>query len=232
MVQVVGRKLPVGAEVVPGGVHFRVWAPLRKTVEVVFRGDPAGFPLQPEPSGYFSGLVQGASTKSLYKYRLDQQGEYPDPASRFQNQGPDHWSQVIDPVEFQWTDESWPGITPRRQVIYEMHIGTFTREGVWEAALLELPHLVKTGVTVLEIMPVAEFPGRFGWGYDGVQPFAPTRLYGQPDDFRRFVDRAHALGLGVILDVVSTTLVRWEIISPSSPRTTSLKVAAQTGGPP
>ena len=113
MVEAIERKLPVGAEVVPGGVHFRVWAPLRKAVEVVFCGDPASFQLQPEPSGYFSGLVQGARAKSLYKYRLDQQGEYPDPASRFQTQGPDYWSQVIDPAEFQWTDESWRGLTQR-----------------------------------------------------------------------------------------------------------------------
>jgi len=202
MAEVVGRRLPVGAEVVPGGVHFRVWAPLRKTVEVVLHGDPNSFPLQSEPSGYFSGLVQSARAQSLYKYRLDQQEEYPDPASRFQPPGSDHWSQVIDPAGFQWTDGNWHGITPPGQVIYELHIGTFTREGTWEAALPELPYLVETGVSVLEIMPVAEFPGRFGWGYDGVQPFAPTRLYGEPDDFRRFVDRAHALGLAVILDVV------------------------------
>src|SRR5215472_12959477 len=97
MAEVVGRRLPVGAEVVPGGVHFRVWAPLRKTVDVVFRGDPTSFPLQPEPSGYFSGLISGACAQSLYKYRLDRQAEYPDPASRFQILGPDHWSQVIDP---------------------------------------------------------------------------------------------------------------------------------------
>jgi maltooligosyltrehalose trehalohydrolase len=202
MVDVTGRKLPVGAEVMPGGVHFRVWAPLRKTVEVVLRGDPNRFLLQPEPSGYFSGLVQSARVQSLYKYCLDQEGQYPDPASRFQPEGPDHWSQVIDPDRFEWTDEGWRGITPRGQVIYEMHIGTFTQEGIWQTALIELPHLVETGVTVVEIMPVAEFSGRFGWGYDGVQPFAPTRLYGEPDDFRRFVDRAHALGLAVILDVV------------------------------
>src|SRR5947199_58418 len=88
------------------------------------------------------------------------------------------------------------------QIIYEMHIGTFTREGTWEAAIRELPELAAAGITVLEVMPVADFTGQFGWGYDGVDLFAPTRLYGGPDDFRRFVDRAHALGLGVILDVV------------------------------
>ena len=196
------RKLPVGAEVVPGAVHFRVWAPVRKKVEVVLHGEPGSFPLQPEPFGYFAGLVQSARVGSLYKYRLDDEGDYPDPASRFQPQGPDQWSQVVDPAQFAWTDHNWRGVAPAGQVIYEMHIGTFTREGTWLSAITELPHLAATGVSVLELMPVGEFPGRFGWGYDGVHPFAPTRLYGEPDDFRRFVDRAHALGLGVILDVV------------------------------
>jgi maltooligosyltrehalose trehalohydrolase len=109
---------------------------------------------------------------------------------------------VIDPRGFPWTDRDWHGCGLEGQVLYEMHIGTFTREGTWEAATRELPALADLGITVLEVMPVADFPGRFGWGYDGVNLFAPTRLYGSPDEFRRFVDRAHALGLGVILDVV------------------------------
>jgi maltooligosyltrehalose trehalohydrolase len=190
----------------PGGVHFRVWAPARKKVEVELRGEPGRFPLQPEPCGYFAGLVQGARVGSLYKYRLDDEGEYPDPASRFQPQGPDEWSQVVDPAQFPWTDQDWRGIALHGQVIYEMHVGTFTREGTWQSAVTELPHLAATGVSVLGLMPVGEFPGRFGWGYDGVHPFAPTRLYGEPDDFRRFVDQAHAVGLGVIL--TSSTITR------------------------
>jgi maltooligosyltrehalose trehalohydrolase len=108
----------------------------------------------------------------------------------------------VDPGRFEWTDAGWRGAGPRGQVLYEMHIGTFTPEGTWESAARELGALAETGITLLEVMPVAEFPGRFGWGYDGVGLFAPTRLYGDPDAFRRFVDRAHALGLGVILDVV------------------------------
>ena len=127
---------------------------------------------------------------------------YPDPASRFQPQGPHGPSEVIDPSAFAWTDRGWRGVGVTGQVIYEMHVGTFTPEGTWEAAARELPELADLGVTVLEVMPVADFPGRFGWGYDGVNLFAPTRLYGRPDDLRRFVDRAHAAGLGVILDVV------------------------------
>jgi maltooligosyltrehalose trehalohydrolase len=109
---------------------------------------------------------------------------------------------MIDPRRFAWTDFAWPGVSLEGQVIYEMHVGTFTPEGTWQAALDRLPELARLGITVLEVMPVADFPGRFGWGYDGVNLFAPTRLYGAPDDFRRFVDRAHALGVGVILDVV------------------------------
>jgi maltooligosyltrehalose trehalohydrolase len=139
----------------------------------------------------------------LYRYRLDG-GEtlLPDPASRFQPHGPHGPSQIVDPAAFGWSDADWPGIHIDGQVIYEMHIGTFTREGTWSAAVRQLEELATAGITVLELMPVNEFPGRFGWGYDGVDFFAPTRLYGNPDDFRRFVDTAHAFGLGVILDVV------------------------------
>lgn len=206
----VRRRLPVGAEVLPGGgVHFRVWAPRRRKVEVVLEGGPGygGGPLAveltPEGAGYFSGETREARAGTLYRYRLDDGGDlYPDPASRFQPEGPHGPSQVVDPAGFRWTDQGWRGLPLEGQVIYEMHLGTFTREGTWESACRELPELASTGVTVLEVMPVAEFPGRFGWGYDGVDLFAPTRLYGQPDDFRRFVDRAHAVGLAVILDVV------------------------------
>jgi maltooligosyltrehalose trehalohydrolase len=109
---------------------------------------------------------------------------------------------VIDPGTFTWSDDGFRGAELRGQIIYEMHIGTFTREGTWAAAARELPELARLGISLLEVMPVADFPGRFNWGYDGVNLFAPTRLYGRPDDFRRFVDEAHRLGIGVILDVV------------------------------
>lgn len=197
------RRLSIGAEALPsGGVHFRVWAPRRRTVEVVIEGG-SSFALQPEPAGFFAGLVDAAGAGARYRFRLDG-GEqlYPDPASRFQPAGPHGPSQVIDPNHFTWTDRAWRGVHLPGQVVYEMHIGTFTPAGTWAAAMRELDELARLGVTVLEVMPVADFPGRFGWGYDGVNLFAPTRLYGEPDDFRRFVDRAHALGLGVILDVV------------------------------
>jgi maltooligosyltrehalose trehalohydrolase len=127
---------------------------------------------------------------------------HPDPASRFQPEGPHGSSEAVDPSRFAWTDAAWRGVPLGQAVIYEMHIGTFTPEGTWQAAMRELPALADLGITVLEVMPVAEFPGRFGWGYDSVDLFAPTHLHGRPDDMRRFVDRAHALGMAVILDVV------------------------------
>lgn len=207
------RRLPVGAEVQPGaGVHFRVWAPRRKRVFVVLEGAPeresgagnSSFELAREnDEGYFSALVEPAGAGTLYRFRLDSEGMlFPDPASRFQPDGPHGPSRVVDPDVFKWTDRKWKGVGSRGQVVYEMHIGTFTRDGQWNSAAGELEELRRIGITVIEIMPVAEFPGRFGWGYDGVDLFAPCRLYGEPDDFRRFVDRAHAAGLGVILDVV------------------------------
>ncbi len=205
MIEKQNRRLPAGAEPVPGGgVHFRVWAPQRKSVDVALAGEPVEFvPLQRETEeGYFSGLAPSARVSTLYKYRLDGADWYPDIASRFQPNGPHEYSQVIDPSLFAWTDRAWPGVNLVGQVVYEMHIGTFTPEGTWKAAMEHLPYLAETGITVLEVMPANEFPGKFGWGYDGVHPFAPTRLYGTPDDFREFVDRAHAVGVGVILDVV------------------------------
>ncbi len=200
------RRLPIGAEpVAAGGVDFRVWAPKRQRVEVVLEAErgQVAVELERTPDGYFSGAVASASEGMRYRFRLDgEKSLYPDPASRFQPDGPHGPSQIVAPGRFAWTDRDWRGVDPRGQVIYEMHIGTFTRESTWESAARQLPELASLGVTVLEIMPVADFPGRFGWGYDGVNLFAPCRLYGAPDDFRRFVDQAHAAGLGVILDVV------------------------------
>ena len=200
------RRLPIGAELLPDeGVHFRVWAPRRKTVHIVLEGQEHGgtFSLSSEGNGYFSGNVQHAVLGSKYRYRLDDDPTlYPDPASRFQPEGVHGPSQVVDASRFHWTDSAWPGVGREGQVIYEIHVGTFTPEGTWDAAARELPELAALGITVVEMMPVADFSGNFGWGYDGVDLFAPTRLYGSPDDLRHFVDAAHAVGIGVILDVV------------------------------
>lgn len=207
----VRRRMPVGAELQTGGVHFRVSAPRSTMVEVVLAegltlADAVAAPgktLARETGGYFSGLVAEARAGNRYGFRLDGGARLlPDPASRFQPDGPHGLSQVVDPGAYAWGDKAWRGVTLRGQVIYELHVGTFTEDGTWPAATAELPRLADLGVTLLEVMPVADFPGQFGWGYDGVNLFAPTRLYGTPDEFRTFVDRAHALGLGVLLDVV------------------------------
>jgi maltooligosyltrehalose trehalohydrolase len=201
------RKLPIGAELDPaGGVNFRIWAPKRSSVRVVLEngpGAPATCELVPETKGYFSVTVPGAEAGTIYRFEVDDDGgRYPDPASRFQPDGPSGSCRVIDPDSFPWRDHGWKGVAIEGQVLYEMHVGTFTREGNWKAAEAQIEELAETGITVIEIMPLADFPGRFGWGYDGVDLFAPTWLYGEPDDLRRFIDRAHAHGIGVILDVV------------------------------
>jgi maltooligosyltrehalose trehalohydrolase len=205
------RALPIGAEVSDdGSVHFRVWAPGHKKVELVLVGarEPApegrtSYTLKDERNGYFSGVITAAHVGTLYRFRIDDAAEaYPDPASRCQPEGPHGPSCVVDSTAFEWTDSEWTGLAAEGQIIYEVHLGTFTPEGTVTAAADQLEELAELGVTVVELMPIAEFPGTFGWGYDGVDLFAPSHLYGEPDDYKKFVDRAHALGLGVLLDVV------------------------------
>ncbi|MFA7557273.1 MAG: malto-oligosyltrehalose trehalohydrolase [Hydrogenophaga sp.] len=196
------RRLPVGAEVQTRGVHFRVWAPRARQVEAVIEESGQRAVLAPEDGGYHSGLVAEAAAGHRYRYLLDGTRALPDPASRFQPEGPNGPSEIVDPSVFTWRDEAWRGLDWRRQIIYELHVGTFTEEGTWAAARQQLQALTDLGITCIELLPVADFVGRFGWGYDGVDLFAPTRLYGTPDEMRRFVDEAHAYGLGVILDVV------------------------------
>ncbi len=198
------RRLQFGARVVPNeGVQFRVWAPDRTRVDVILEESDQAHPLRVESDGWFAGSVASAKSGMRYRYRLDSDDIlFPDPASRFQPDGPHGPSEIVDPDAFPWTDGDWKGCRIEGQVLYELHLGTFTREGTFTAAMGELNELADVGITCIELMPVAEFPGRFGWGYDGVNLFAPSRLYGAPDDFRAFVDHAHALGLSVILDVV------------------------------
>ncbi len=201
---------PLGALVNREGVHFRVWAPDRDRVSVVFdrpvwRDATPRAPnllLAPEPGGYFSGTA-AVREGTRYWYRLDEDDTlYADPASRWQPDGPHGPSAVVDSSRFSWSDTGWKGPSRQGLVIYELHVGTFTSQGTWRAAVDRLDALTDLGITMIEMMPVNEFPGRFGWGYDGVNLFAPTRLYGEPDDLRAFVDAAHARGLAVILDVV------------------------------
>ena len=196
------RTLPIGAELqAGGGAHFRVWAASAQAISVEVDGSEHA--LAAESNGYFSGFVAAAKRRSRYGFRLDGEDKIlPDPASRFQPDGPHERSQIIDPGAFAWTDAEWCGVELPGQILYELHIGTFTPQGTWRAAADKIVLLAEAGVSAIEMMPVADFPGRFGWGYDGVSLFAPTRLYGEPDDLRYFVDRAHQIGLGVILDVV------------------------------
>jgi maltooligosyltrehalose trehalohydrolase len=182
-------------------VRFRVWAPERREVAVVFEGGGA-HPLEKQADGTFAALVASARAGDRYRYRLDNDGAFPDPVSRFQPEGVHGPSEVIDPAAFAWTDGEWRGGTLDDLVLYELHVGTFTPDGTFAAAAERLPFLRDLGVTAVELLPVADFPGRRNWGYDGVSLFAPARCYGRPDDLRRFVDRAHALGLAVLQDVV------------------------------
>ena len=196
--------MPIGAEFFAdrSATHLRVWAPGRFRVQVCFEGGCEPVALHAEGNGYFSGFAQGIGPGARYQYRLDDEGPYPDPASRYQPQGPHGFSQIIDPDPFPWTDQNWPGVSPKGLVIYELHLGTFTPAGTWSGAAEKLEYLRDTGINLIEVMPVADFVGKFGWGYDGVQLYAPASIYGTPDDMRGFIDRAHALGIGVILDVV------------------------------
>lgn len=155
-----------------------------------------------DPDGFHRVLVTGVADGDLYRYRLDGRGPFPDPASRFQPQGVHGPSQVVDWASFSWSDAEWTGIALEDTILYELHVGTFTQAGTFAAAADRLPDLKELGITAVELMPVADFAGRWNWGYDAVAPFAPAGSYGTPDDLRRLVNRAHALGLAVHLDVV------------------------------
>ncbi|MEO6871030.1 MAG: malto-oligosyltrehalose trehalohydrolase [Chthoniobacterales bacterium] len=194
-----------GADLVEAGVRYRTWAPGKEEVEVVIydanQGTARTIPLHPEGAGYFSGIDGRGAAGDLYKYRFGGQ-EWPDPASRFNPSGVHGPSQVIDPRDYEWRDESWSPPSVADLVIYELHIGTFTPEGTFRGAIGKLDHLVRLGINAIEIMPVADFPGERNWGYDGVLLYAPARVYGTPNDLRALVAAAHAHGLAVILDVV------------------------------
>jgi maltooligosyltrehalose trehalohydrolase len=200
----VSSRGPLGATPEPGGVRFRIWAPERRQTEVCVEtpGREAVHPLWRDADGFHGGLVAGLGPGDLYRYRLDGEGPFPDPASRFQPLGVHGPSEVVEPAAFAWSDAGWRGVPPEALVVYELHVGTFTPEGTFAGVAGRLPHLRDLGVTAVELMPLADFPGGRNWGYDGASLFAPARSYGRPDDLRRLVDEAHRLGLGVLLDVV------------------------------
>jgi maltooligosyltrehalose trehalohydrolase len=198
------RRVSCGVEVQRDGAHARVWAPACGRIDFVHErgGTRTVLPLEREGDGFFAGHVD-AVAGDKYWFRLDGDRLRPDPCSRFQPEGPHGPSQIVDPTTFTWTDDDWRGVTTSHgHVLYELHVGTFTPQGTWAAAQAQVPELARLGISIIEVMPVAEFSGQFGWGYDGVNHYAPSHLYGAPDDLRAFVDAAHAAGLAVILDVV------------------------------
>ena len=183
--------------------RFQVWAPRAGSVEVLLSGRRS--PLRPAPSsppGWLAAEVDDAGAGTDYAFSIDGGPPLPDPRSPWQPEGPDGPSRVVDHSTFAWSDGSWRGIHLPSAVVYELHIGTFSPEGTFAGAIGRLDHLVELGVTAVELMPVAEFPGPRGWGYDGVDLYAPHHAYGGPDGLKRLVDACHERGLGVILDVV------------------------------
>lgn len=193
----------LGAVYLGGGrCRFRVWASRRKAVELHLTAPhDRVVPMEPRDHGYFEVTLDGVEPGARYLYRLDGAVERPDPASRSQPGTVHEPSEVVDP-SFPWADRHWHGLPLDKYVLYELHVGTFTPDGTFDAAIPHLPELVELGVTAVELMPVAQFPGGRGWGYDGVYPFAPQNSYGGPAGLKRLVDACHAHGLAVVLDVV------------------------------
>jgi malto-oligosyltrehalose trehalohydrolase len=197
------HRVPAGGEIEPdGGVRFRVWAPAVKTLALSIEGSDETIPFLGKPGGWHELVTAQAKAGTLYRLRLPDGTLVPDPASRFQPQDVHGPSEVIDPSAYQWKDSAWRGRPWSDAVLYELHVGAFTQEGTFLAAIEKLDHLVQLGVTAIEIMPVADFPGKRNWGYDGVLLYAPDSSYGRPEDFKAFIEAAHLRGLMVILDVV------------------------------
>ena len=186
------------------GTRFRVWAPKAESMNVlILSGKSAGtIAMQQEEKGYYSVTIPGVSDGDRYLYQPGGRPAFPDPVSRFQPDGVHEASQVVDPKLFNWMDDGWSGIALEQYRIYEIHIGTFSKEGTFEAAIRFLDYLVDLGITAVEIMPVSQYPGERNWGYDGVYAFAPQNSYGGPDGMKQFVNACHRKGLAVILDVV------------------------------
>jgi 1,4-alpha-glucan branching enzyme/maltooligosyltrehalose trehalohydrolase len=195
--------MPFGAEVRDGGVRFRLWAPGARRVDLCLEGPVQEvLPMQAEDEGWHACIIGRAAAGSRYRYRIDGGMRVPDPASRFQPADLHGPSQVVDPHAFAWQDTDWRGRPWEETVCYELHVGTFTERGTFTGVIGHLDHLAELGVTALELMPVADFPGARNWGYDGALPFAPDHRYGTPDELKALVQAAHARGLMVFLDVV------------------------------
>ncbi len=193
--------MPFGAELRPdGSTRFRLWAPACRRVELALRGETTQS-MQPLADGWFE-TVAPAPAGTPYAFALDGAQRVPDPASRWNPDDAHGPSRVVDPHAYEWGDDGWRGRPWTEAVLYELHVGTFTPRGTFAAAVDRLDYLVDLGVTAVQLMPVADFPGARSWGYDGVLPFAPDASYGTPAELKRLVDAAHARGLMVLLDVV------------------------------
>ncbi len=193
----------LGPRLTPDGAwEFLLWAPTTDSVSIHFSEGNQLVAMTPTKHGYHRAEIKGLKTGATYRYRLDDGRELPDPTSRFQPEGVHGPSQLVDTQAFRWSDQSWKGIALERSVIYELHVGTYTPEGTYEALIGHLPRLAELGITTVELMPLAQFPGSRNWGYDGVYLYAPQNSYGTPASLQRFVDAAHAQGLAVALDVV------------------------------
>lgn len=194
----------LGAVVHGSGVRFSVWAPKAAAVQVLVGGGDSRREISMEQSGeMWMADVAGIRAGDRYAFVVDGAGPFPDPCSRWQPDGVHGWSAVVDTAAFEWTDAGWLPPAFQDLVIYEAHVGTLTPGGTFDSAIDQIRRLKALGVTAIEVMPVASFPGRWNWGYDGVSLFAPCEAYGGPHGLRRFVDAAHSLGMAVILDVVS-----------------------------
>ncbi len=192
-----------GAEIRPeGGVRFRLWAPAHERISLSMEPEGRLIPMRGIGEGWHELTLVEAAAGTLYRFALPDGLKVPDPASRFQPQDVHGPSEVIDPAAYRWTDQDWRGRPWHEAVLYELHVGACTEEGTFRAAISRLDHLARLGVTGLEIMPVADFAGRWNWGYDGVLPYAPDSSYGRPEDFKALIEAAHRRGLMVLLDVV------------------------------
>jgi maltooligosyltrehalose trehalohydrolase len=190
-----------------GNCVFTVWAPLLKTVALkIVTPEERLIPMQQDARGYWRVEVEGVLPGARYLYHLEAGKDRPDPASRHQPEGVHGPSEVVDPAEFAWEDDGWMGLPLKDFIIYELHVGTFTKEGTFEALMARLDYLKDLGITAVELMPVAQFPGTRNWGYDGVYPFAAQNSYGGPEGLKRFVNACHGRELAVILDVVCNHL--------------------------
>ena len=185
-----------------GGVRFSIWAPSVENLSLLIQDEPEPRPMFQGSEGWYELFIKEARPGTRYKFVLPDGTHVPDPASRFQPEDVHGPSEVIDPNAFHWQDANWRGRPWHEAVLYELHIGTFTGEGTFLAAIQKLDHLVELGITAIEIMPVADFPGRWNWGYDGVLMYAPESSYGRPEDLKALVNAAHQRDLSVLLDVV------------------------------